>query len=189
MTLDDDPRWRRFMGRSGPCPCCGNVMQGIFDISYDRPISYDDNLPKEPNSAFTYDRNILTEDFCILDEHRFVRCILPLPIENSSEQFAYGVWGTVKPEYFPDIVERFDDGTQGAVGPYFSWLSNRVYDCPDRPVKSTMYMQNDRKRPILMVEEEDHPLFTKQRDGITFDELLDIYAACGHDMRPHLSDA
>jgi hypothetical protein len=36
-------------------------------------------------------------------------------------------------------------------------------------------------------ESTQHPLAIEQRDGITFDRLLDIYAANGHDMRAALS--
>lgn len=189
MTLDDDPRWRRFMGRSGPCPCCGVEMNGVFDFACDRPDPTFADQPLEPNSAFTFERDILTEDFCIMGEYRFIRAVLPIPVIGTEERFAYGVWGTVKPEYFPDIIERFDDGTQGTLGPYFSWLSNRLHGCPNQPAKATLYMQDNRQRPVLMVDEEDHPLFVRQHDGITFDELLEIYAAYGQDLRPHLSGA
>ena len=52
-----------------------------------------------------------------------------------------------------------------------------------------MHPRDGRLRPILRIEDEAHPYFGRQRDGISFDELLDIYAACGTDIRPHLTDA
>ena len=43
-------------------------------------------------------------------------------------------------------------------------------------------------RPELYIHQE-HPLGLAQRDGITLDQLLDIYAASGNDLRRHLLDS
>ena len=45
------------------------------------------------------------------------------------------------------------------------------------------------ERPILEVHDGAHELAELQETGITFDQLLDIYAAAGQDLRPHLMQA
>jgi hypothetical protein len=41
---------------------------------------------------------------------------------------------------------------------------------------------------LIELEPTDHPLAVEQRDGITFDRVLEIYALHGHDLRTVLSD-
>jgi hypothetical protein len=188
VSLAQDPRWRRLHDRGYACPCCGRRFEGLFDIAFERPDTWEGAPAPLPNGALALDRDILTEDFCVQGPHRFVRCILPLPVQGAEERFAFGLWGTIKPDCLPEVVARFDDGTQGALGPYFSWLGNRLPGTDASPVRASMHMQDNRQRPILMIEDEAHPYFARQREGISFDELLDIYAACGTDLRPHLLD-
>ena len=42
------------------------------------------------------------------------------------------------------------------------------------------------KLTTITVVAEGHPLKQAQAEGISFDKLLDIYAAAGSDLRPHL---
>ena len=37
MDLASDPRWQRFNDTSRPCPCCGRVFSGIYDLGCDHP--------------------------------------------------------------------------------------------------------------------------------------------------------
>jgi hypothetical protein len=45
-----------------------------------------------------------------------------------------------------------------------------------------------RERPTIELEPTSHPLAVEQRQGITFDRLLEIYALNGHDLGAALSD-
>jgi hypothetical protein len=38
-------------------------------------------------------------------------------------------------------------------------------------------------RPHVILEDVAHPYFTRQQNGITVAELLEIYALYGHDLR------
>ena len=191
--LSSDPRWRRLNNRNWSCPVCGKIHHGPFDLAYARPDPYPGGEDLAPNSevvaALADGRDILTEDFCLFGPHRIIRCILPMPIRGSDARFAFGVWGTIKPAYFDEVLAHFDDGTAGATGPYFSWLMNLLPGASKTPPRCTMTMQDDRQRPILTLDDESHPFHAAQRDGITFDALLSLYADFGHDIRPHLTDA
>lgn len=191
--LLQDPRWRRLHDRNWTCPCCGDAHGGIFDIAFARPDPYSGDESQEHNSAvpdaLATGRDILAEDFCVMGPHRFIRCVLPIPIIGSNEQFAFGVWGSTKPENFEHYLENFDAGDFEGTSPFFSWLMNRLPGASNDPVKASQYPQSDRQRPKLVIQDESHPYYLAQRDGVSFDALLDIYAQCGHDMRPYLSDA
>jgi hypothetical protein len=167
----------------------------LFDLASNRPEFWPGDEAKSPNSAvLTSARvsdNVLTEDFCILDgEHFFVRCVLQLPIVGASgDCFGFGVWSTLSKQNFELYVDTFDSGRQGGLGPRFGWFSNRLRGYPDTlNLKCHVMPRDGLARPCVELERTSHPLAIEQRDGITFDRLLEIYALNGHDMRAALSD-
>jgi hypothetical protein len=113
-----------------------------------------------------------------------------LPIRNKpGANFGFGTWSTLSPANFDRYVETFDSGKQDDLGPWFGWFSNRLKGYPDTlNLKCQVRPQAGRQRPSIELEQSEHSLAIDQRDGITFDRLLDIYAAHGHDLRAALSD-
>jgi len=43
--------------------------------------------------------------------------------------------------------------------------------------------QSDRQRPRIALDDEDHPMQVAQREGISADQVLAIYAHYGHAPR------
>ncbi len=123
-------------------------------------------------------------------EHFFVRCVLLVPIVAASgDRFGFGVWSTLSKQNFTLYVDTFDGGEQGGLGPWFGWFSNRLKGYPDTlNLKCRVMPRDGRERPLVELEPTAHPLAVEQRDGITFDRLLEIYALNGHDLRGALSD-
>jgi hypothetical protein len=192
MTIDlnDDPRWQRLHDREWVCPCCGESHGGLFDVALDRPGACASDQPRQPNSALDGSDNILTDDFCVVDgEHYFARCILMLPIVGApNSHFGWGVWSSLSKENFDRYVETFDSHEQGGLGPWFGWFSNHLQGYPETfGLKCQVFPQDDKQRPLIELEATDHPLSLEQRNGITLDRILDIYAEYGHDMRDALS--
>ena len=61
---------------------------------------------------------------------------------------------------------------------------DRLKSYPDTlNMKCQVHPREGRQRPTIELEPTDHPLAIEQRDGITFDRLLTIYALNGHDLR------
>ena len=144
-----------------------------------------------PNSELSTSDNILTEDFCVLaGQHFFVRGVLQLPILGTAEtSFGFGVWSSLSKKNFGVYVETFDSGDQGNLGPWFGWFSNRLKGYPDTlKQKCQVHPLAGRNRPDIKLEPTEHPLAVEQRDGITFDRLLEIYALNDHDLREALYD-
>ena len=145
-----------------------------------------------PNSALDLDGDFLSEDFCVLrGEHFFVRAVLELPIiGGDAKRFGFGVWSTLSRPNFERYVDTFDSGGEHAeLGPWLGWFSNRLAGYPDTlNLKCRLHFQADRQRPKIELEPTEHPLAVEQRDGMTFDRLLEIYAINGHDIRRSLSD-
>jgi|SRR5215475_4126123 len=192
LQLRDDPRWRRLHDRSWVCSRCRTIHEGVFDIAYDRPALWSGDDEASPNSAVATSRSILSEDFCVIkDEHYFVRCVLEIPILGvDDERFGFGVWSTLSRQNFIVYMDTFDSGDQGKLGPWFGWFSNRLRGYPDTAnLTCQVHPRDGRQRPSIELEPTGHPLAIEQRNGITFDRLLDIYAAHDHDLRPVLADA
>lgn len=191
MDLDQDRRWLRLHDNEWSCPCCGLKHGGLFDLTCAKPDVWQGSEEWRPNSEIRTSSNILTEDFCILNgEHFFVRCILSLPIITKPDiSFGFGAWATLSRKNFDLYLDTFDSGEQAGLGPWFGWFSNRLNGYPDTlNLRSQVRPRDGRQRPYIELESAEHPLALEQRNGITFDRLLEIYAANGHELRAALSD-
>lgn len=190
FSLEDDPRWRRLHDSEWVCPHCNCVHNGLFDLGVDRPIVWSDPGDALPNSAITESDHVLTEDFCILQgQNFFVRGVAYLPIIGAQDSFfGLGVWSSLSKANFDLYVSQFDDGGSEDSGPWFGWFSNNLKGYPDAfRLKCNVHPQSGGRRPHIELEETDHPLSVEQRQGITFDRILDLYALNGHDVREALT--
>lgn len=186
--LSKDPRWKRFNDSSYTCPCCSQSFSGVYDIGFDHPGPWPHgNRETEGIEDWQVGDDRLTPDLCKVDQHFFVRCVLYLPIRGADEEFGFGCWGSLSEDNFRAYVAnaRTGDPFDGA----FSWLANDLpcFESNDG-VPCDLEPGAEGQRPRLFAH-QGHPLADAQRDGISFDTLLDIYARAGNDLRPHLSDA
>ena len=189
VPLDQDPRWKRFNGLGTPCACCGRTFSGVFDIGCNHPSYWEHgNFRDCGDDHMQVGSDYLSSDFCKIGEHNFVRTVLRLPIVGTEKEFGFGCWGSVS----KDTLQRYLDAWTGKA-PFeggFSWLSNTLptfeLQYAAGPIACDMILGGANERPLLYVHGGD--LADAQAKGITFDHLLDIYAASGTDIRPHLVD-
>lgn len=191
MSLSEDPRWRRFNDRAFECPCCGKSFEGVYDIAFDHPDPWPHGSRDASGKAvLVADQDRLTSDLCNLQGQGFIRCILPMPIIGARENFAFGVWGSASPDAFARYEKAFFSDDYSDFEGCFSWLANTlpIVGTSDH-VPCNLWVRDTGQRPELWAQEGDNPVYQAQQTGITFDQLLDIYAATGNDIRPHLADA
>jgi hypothetical protein len=184
--LHDDIRWRRLTRTGLKCASCGQLHKGLFDLAADAPAHWRGPPEPEPNSALGDRTHALTHDFCIIEgEATFVRCVLRLPIVGAeNEFFAYGVWSSLSAKNFRLYHDTFDSNEQGELGPWFGWFSSSLKGYPETVgLKCKVHPQSDRKRPFIELEPSEHLLSVEQREGVTLDRLLEIFALNGHDLR------
>ncbi len=184
--LDLDARWKRFNDENRTCPCCDRRFNGVFDIGFDHPDTWPHASLRDAGSEeVVVGDDKLGTDLCRHGEYRYIRCVLPLPIRGSDEVFNFGVWGSVHPDSFYayiDYATGENDGFDGC----FAWLMNTLPGFEDEDtVPCNLIPGEDGMRPSLFAQEG--ALAEAQKNGISFDDLLDIYAASGNDIRPHLS--
>lgn len=184
--LDLDKRWQRFNNAERTCPCCGQSFSGVFDIGFDHPVAWPHEILAESGrETIEVGDDKLSADLCRIGEDRYIRCVLLLPIRGSDEVFAFGVWASIHPENFDKYVHAWTRDDWSGFSGCIAWLMN---DLPlfeaDDPIPCNLLIGSAGERPTLQAQEG--PLATAQKNGISFDDLLDIYAEAGHDIRPHL---
>lgn len=139
------------------------------DLSFDRP-GYAADVPEEELE----DRVKLSEDLCIVDnEHYFIRGVLKIPIHDYDYDLGFGVWVSQKKENFEAYLDNYHTPD---IGPFFGWLSNefRFGGQPTTSLKTMALFQGNGQRPLIELEESNHPLSVAQRNGISLDQAWEI---------------
>ena len=154
----------------------------MFDLVAFAPDFWEGPEDYEPNSSLRMEGDFLSEDFCVLrGEHYFVRCVFDIPVHGMEEKFGFGLWSTLSRRNFDLYVDGFDDGRYEDLGPWTGWFSNRIATFEDALNQPCwVHPQLDRQRPVISLEDDDHPLAIAQREGISAERVLEIYAKYGH---------
>jgi len=168
--------------RTWTCAQCNLEHEGIFDLAADAPDHWTGEEVYQPNSELCFEGDFLSEDFCVLGgQHFFVRCVFDIPVHGMAEKFGLGVWSTLSRTNFEKYVAGFDDGQYADMGPWTGWFSNSFKPfAPSINEPCLVYPQLGRQRPAVGLANDGHELSIAQRDGITPQRLLEIYAANGH---------
>ncbi len=179
-----DSRWQRLNDPDYACKCCGRSFGGIVDMGFGQPDCWPHDTLNSRDTLAVGD-DLLTADLCVFEDLRFVHCVVRLPIRGSDEVFLFGAWASLAVEDFKAYALDATGEETGFAGAA-AWLMNdlplfendELIACDLKPAES------GGERPHLTAQ--SGTLAQAQADGISFDQLLEIYAACGEDLRPHL---
>lgn len=191
MALATDRRWQRLTDTDYRCPCCGLVVQGVLDVGYDHPdvwphVSYRRN---GGTVTVTVGQDTLTSDLCSIGNRFYVRGLLAVPIRGTDATFAFGPWAEVSSPTLKAYRAAFGTAEEAALGACRGHLANVLPGFSDGAGLPLMIrFLGGPDRPQFTITKLSH-LAASQRDGIGLDDLLDIYATFGHDLRPHLGEA
>lgn len=164
------------------CHSCGEEHRGPFDLAVGAPDNWEGPREPEQNGALRMDGDFLSADFCVIGgEHFYLRGLLEIPVKGLTETFAFGGWSTLSRMNFEVYLDHFDDRGGCELGPWTGWLGNSYKPYPDSFNEPCwVYPQATGLRPLILLENLDHPLTQAQEHGITPEELLAIYQAHGH---------
>jgi len=149
------------------CCICGEEHEGFPALAYHRP-DYWVSLSKVGKFL-----GFANNDFCrTLDGHRFVRCVLEIPIHDGPElALGFGLWSSLSKANFRRYGKTYNDIDQSKLGVMFGWLSNEVKLFPGSiGLKCDVHPQDGKQRPILVLQEANHPMYEAQQSGISFEE-------------------
>jgi hypothetical protein len=182
--LDLDARWRRFNDPDYRCSCCGRTMPGVYDLGFDHPDSWPHgHLADTDGDELQVGDDKLSPELCRYGDHRFIKAILTLPIRGSDDAINLAVWASLTPENFYAYLDHCFDGAEFAGCE--AWLMNDLPGFEGDPIACALTPGPDDQRPALTAK--DGPLQAAQTNGISFDDLLEIYADFDDDLRPHLN--
>ena len=159
------------------CSTCGERHEGLMDLATSGPAPWVSS--DETTRAKEFKKS---DDLCVWnDEHYFVRGVLPIPVLGLDDCFCFGVWSSLSRENFRLYIDHWKDDKAHKLGPWFGWFSNSLKGYQETlNLKCQVHPQKDGQRPQIELEPTDHPLAVEQRDGITVERLLDIYANNNH---------
>ena len=105
----------------------------------------------------------------------FIRGVLEIPIVETEDVLGYGVWSSLSESSFARVLDLVDDPRRSGEAPYFGWLSNSLAGYPDTlNLKLDVLTRDLGLRPLLRLQDGDHPLIVEQQRGITMDRVYEI---------------
>lgn len=127
----------------------------------------------------------LTPDLCIIrsapDTWYFIRGVLSIPIQNSTNVYEWGVWTSLSEQSYNEVVAHWDDPARIHTGPHVGYFSNKLPYYPDTlSMIARVHHREPSFRPWVELKPVDHPLSIHQREGISTEELQKIIALIYH---------
>lgn len=159
------------------CAVCEVEHEGLPDLAFAAPLYYDAVPESERGPRVT-----LTTDFCQVHDDFFIRGSLEIPILGRDETFSYGVWLSVSERNFNRYRESFQLD-HPPPDRYVGWISNRLAGYPDTlKLKAAAHVRPHKQRPLIELEPTDHPLAVLQREGISFESVVEICSTALHSV-------
>ncbi|MCH7232555.1 DUF2199 domain-containing protein [Glycomyces sp. L485] len=126
---------------------------------------------------------LLTSDQCVINaQHYFVKGLIEIPVIDSDDVFAWGVWVSLSRENYARLAELWETPGRESEEPYFGWLTTElpVYSSSTINLKTNVHTRPVGERPFIELEPTDHLLAVEQRTGITLDRVCEIAEAVIH---------
>jgi hypothetical protein len=161
------------------CEICGHFHGGQYiSLAFDSPDPY------AALSTIERDRAHLGTDDCVIggDEY-YLRGIIELPIVGLDEVFLWGAWARVWQKDYEEFAAHYDaEGRDKLIGPYKARLCNNFpgYELETLNLKCNLKVQPVGTRPLLVIDEPEHPLATEQRNGISLTRARQLSALVRH---------
>jgi hypothetical protein len=170
------------------CALCGKSHDGLpLSFAAEYPDMYA-NMDRDQRDV----RCVHGSDQCIIDqEWFFIRGCLEIPIIKSGDIFLWGLWVVVREEVFDEISACWElAGREKLRGPFKGRLGNSLSVYQETlNLKVQILIRPVGERPLLVIEEDDHPLAAEQRFGITRERAWELAALLLHQQRSGLPEA
>lgn len=178
------------MEQGAPCSC-GQHHTGLIDLTFVQPADWGNAPAREPQENLRMDGDFMSDEFAVREGKYFaIRCVLPLPVIGCSPPASpLVVWASVEKPDFEKLAANPRPEPTNPPERFQARLVNRIGGYPNTfGLLGVAFPQAD-SPPLFVLGKPPgdapdlHPLVKEHRDGMTFDRLLEVYAAQGHDMR------
>ena len=157
------------------CSCCNKIYDEIPALHLDRPNQYYD-VPKDRIEKDVF----LTSDSCVIaNKFFFIHGLIQIPIIGFEEPLVWGTWVSLKEENFFLWQDHYDIEKRNHIGPFFGWHSAQIPMYENTlSLKTQVCIRNNGLRPLIKLEQSDHPFSIDQQHGITRKQLEKILHQC-----------
>jgi len=127
-------------------------------------------------------RALLSADQCVIDDaFFFILGRLELPVLDGGEPFTWMTWVSVSEDNFLRASRLWGTAGRQAEPPYFAWVQSSLpYPEPTLNLKADLITQPVGKRPRVILQEADHPLYREQKLGIRPERVQEIVESILH---------
>jgi len=161
------------------CEICGRFHAGQYiSLAFDSPDPYARLTESGKSHAY-----LGTDDCVVGGDEYYLRAIIELPIIEVNEVFLWGAWVRVWQKDYEEFVDHFQvRGREEMIGPYKGRLANNLpgYESGTLNLKCSVQIAPVGSRPILLIDEPDHPLAHEQRKGISLKRAAGLAARVYH---------
>ncbi|GGE46223.1 DUF2199 domain-containing protein [Actibacterium pelagium] len=188
IDIQNDLRWKRFNDPDRIAPNSGRQFNGMFPIDFDHPHPWRHvSLQVSGEDTLEFGDDRLTADLCQVGQSFFIRGEVRLPLLGTKEALVYTPWISVSLDNFKSYLNSKQSGDFSSFSSANGWMMNYLqgWDMTSW-LPATLNFIAEASRPVIDVHPHHHPISMAQRNGVNFDQVLDLYAAAGHDIRPHL---
>src|SRR5215510_9732486 len=146
---------------------CGTCGQYHPDL----PMHYGAWAPTHLSSIPEIERDRrceLSSDQCIIDNRRFfIVGNLEIHVHGLEDRFSWDVWVELAEKHF-DTSRLWNRRGRESERPYPSKLSTGLPGYPDAiGLRAMVQTREVGRRPLVILEPTEHPLYVEQRNGIT----------------------
>jgi len=163
------------------CRSCGETHRGLPAWHFQAPVQALAIAPPERAA-----RVELTEDDCVIDQKEFyLKGLLEIPVQGTSERFVWGIWLSVSAESYGRFAQLFSDVRRPADDQFFGWVCSELPGYPSTQLlKAQLHVREYPMRPWVGLEPTNHPLSLDQRNGLTLRRAMELAESLlhpGHD--------
>lgn len=143
------------------------------------PLSYTIGMPDLCFGIPVHEQDtrvILGDDTCAVDgRHFFIRGNIVLRVVDCDDPFVWSVWTSLARRDFKRALAKWMRDSRTSAPPYRGTLGTDL-PCypPTRGLPATLEMQPVGMRPVIRLDDCDHPLARAQREGIDWGEVQRI---------------
>jgi hypothetical protein len=149
------------------CTSCYNVHEGSPSFSFNAPFQYNALSDFEKSEAH------LGSDLCYIEDDRFIRVCLEIPIIGVEQPFMWGVWVSLSQNNFERYRDTYEEPVE--TDEYFGWFCNVLPFYPDTlNLKTSVRPRIGNMRPYLLLEPTEHPLSMDFANGISIRRAQEI---------------
>lgn len=128
------------------------------------------------------ERCSLSTDQCIIDnKHFFMLGRLQIPVLGQSTPFTWLCWMSLSEKSFERACELWHTNGRESESPYFVWVQSALpYPQGTLNLKAHLVTQPLGERPLVVLQECEHPLFREQAQGVSLARVQEVVEQALH---------